>query len=253
MDKQVSSKHWCHKIISMKYILPHNLLITLLPSQTFLLYFHACPFCSSCFLTSAHCQSGSVRFLGVVLPFPHSTHSQQPQCCSRLVHVISNPLQLEWATVGMKQGQQTASLPGKSDPFPLLTHHKTVGTSGLECKQNTPWPPRRCRATRHGDQHTVVMAGKYNGCLVCRVGMWFDTHFLFSPTQTDTSQTSWLREFIIEPVWLNQIHTGFYFSFPFFFLLSPWLHSYTTPTYHKISIPDKQDFSLSVAGRSRHN
>lgn len=91
-------------------------------AQTFLLYFHACPFYSSCFLASALCHSGSVRFLGVVLPF---LHTQQPQCCSRLVHVISNPLQLEWASVGMKRGRQTASLPRERNPFPLLTHHKT--------------------------------------------------------------------------------------------------------------------------------
>lgn len=112
-------------------------LLVTLHSRRFPLYFYVCPFYSSFFLRPAHCQSGSVRFLGVVLSSTH-THSQQPQCCSRLVHVISNPLQLEQASVGMKQGRQMVGLPRKSNPFLPLTQHKKLGTSGLECKQNTP-------------------------------------------------------------------------------------------------------------------
>ena len=91
-----------------------------------------CLFSSSCFHMSTLCQSGSVTFLGVVLPFPH-THSQQPQCCSRLVHVISNPLQLEWASVGLKQTQQTAAAPKLAPP--------------VRAPQNSPSPqPRRLQS-----------------------------------------------------------------------------------------------------------
>lgn len=128
-------------------------------AQTFLLYFHACPFYSSCFLASALSHSGSVRFLGVVLPF---LHTQQPQCCSRLVHVISNPLQLEWASVGMKQGPLHGVSARGTKPVPpvdaphltglrhtrVCHHHAACSKVGLSAKKiPCGWPGVAVRLT----------------------------------------------------------------------------------------------------------
>lgn len=72
------------------------------------------------------------------------------------------------------------------------------------------------------------MAGKYNPCLVSYVEMWFDT----------------LKLAVI----LTYKHWRL-----FLFFVTMVLNGYATPAYHKINIPEKQDLSMIMAGRSLHN
>ena len=139
-----------------------------------------------------YCQSGSVRFVGVVLPFSliptQSSLSVVPG--GYMSSVI--PSSWNWHLWAWSRASRQWLCPGNATHSPLLLRHETVDASGLECKQNTPLPPR-------WQENTTLV-------LVCRLGC--DLTHLDSVTQKLTLLRSWLREFIIEPVWFNQIHIG---------------------------------------------
>lgn len=73
------------------------------------------------------------------------------------------------------------------------------------------------------------MTEKYNPCLVSYVGIWIDR--------------------LIYAVILTYKHS---LNLPFTFAIMV-LNVYATPVYHKINIPDKQDLSMIMVGRSLHN
>lgn len=92
----------------------------------------------------------------------HSSHSVVPGGYMSSVIPSSWSEHLWVKPVHPVDAPQISSLPHQTVPSPCRLQQ-----SGLQCKQNTPRPPRHCRATHHGNKHTVVMAGKYSPSSVC--------------------------------------------------------------------------------------